>query len=80
MRRTKLPWYLRITHPTKGRGSITPRKIGELYAVLALSAKVGTMEAGYLDRDLQAAWAPMAAFDAAQQDATWEGTAKALGI
>lgn len=80
MRRTKLPWYLRVTHPTKGRGSITPRKIGELYAVLALSPKIAKLEAGYLDRELQPAWAPVAAFDTAQQDATWEGTAKAVGV
>jgi NAD(P)-dependent dehydrogenase (short-subunit alcohol dehydrogenase family) len=68
VRRTKLPWYRRIAHTTSsGRTAVTPRKIGELYAVLALSAKTPKIEAGYIDRDLQPAWAPAAAFDVAQR-------------
>jgi NAD(P)-dependent dehydrogenase (short-subunit alcohol dehydrogenase family) len=72
MRRGKLPWYRRLAHTASGRHVMTPRKIGELYAVLALSPRVLKLEALYLDRDLHRAWAPVAAYDVAQQDATWK--------
>jgi NAD(P)-dependent dehydrogenase (short-subunit alcohol dehydrogenase family) len=72
MRRGKLPWYRRLAHTASGRETATPRKIGELYAVMALSPAIPKVEIGYLDRHLHAAWAPTAAFDVEQQDATWK--------
>jgi NAD(P)-dependent dehydrogenase (short-subunit alcohol dehydrogenase family) len=72
MRRGKLPWYRRLAHNASGRASVTPRKIGELYAVMALSPGIPKLAIGYLDRHLQAAWAPRAVFDLEQQDATWK--------
>lgn len=81
VRRGALPWYRRIAHQAKSRGTLhTPRKIGELYAVLALSPAVTKNPAIYVDRTLEAAWAPGAAFDEKQQDATWNASARALDL
>lgn len=81
IRRGGLPWYRRIAHETKvGPRIHTARKIGELYAVVALSPKIPKIEPVYLDRNLQAAWAPSAAFDVKQQDATWAVSAKAVEV
>lgn len=77
VRRGKLPWYRRLAH---AGNRTTPKKIGELYAVLALSPKILKITGGYVDRNLQDAWAPRAAFDVAQQDATWRMSAGAVGL
>lgn len=80
VRRNALPWYRRIAHQTQSRGTAhTPRKIGELYAVLALSPSVPKLPAVYVDRNLEAAWAPAAAFDEREQDAVWRVSAKQTG-
>lgn len=76
MRRGSLPWYRRLAHTASGRQTATPRKIGELYAVMALSPGIPKVGIGYLDRHLHAAWAPAAAFDVEQQDATWKISAE----
>lgn len=81
IRRGALPWYRRIAHEAKSVGTEhTPRKIGELYAVLALSAAVPKIPAIYVDRKLEAAWAPAAVFDEKDQDAVWALSARALGL
>lgn len=81
VRRTALPWHRRIAHQVTAKGTLhTPRKIGELYAVLALSSATARLAPVYVDRNLQAAWAPRAAFDEAQQDAVWMASVKALGL
>jgi NAD(P)-dependent dehydrogenase (short-subunit alcohol dehydrogenase family) len=71
IRRGKLPWYRRISHATGGKGATTPRKIGDLYAVVALSANTPKLKGEYLDKNLEQAWAPGAAFDTPAQEATW---------
>lgn len=70
MRRTKLPWYRRLAGPS----GVTPKKVGEVYTVMALSPNIPKLEIGYVDRHLHAAWAPRSVFDVAQQDATWRLT------
>jgi NAD(P)-dependent dehydrogenase (short-subunit alcohol dehydrogenase family) len=80
VRRVKLPWYRRLAHTSTGRDRTTPKKIGDLYAVVALSPKVAKLAGGYLDRDLAEAWAPVAVFDVAQQDALWKASVAAVGV
>jgi len=78
VRRGKLPWYHRIS--VRGADAATPRKIGDLYAVVALSPKVAKIPAGYLDKNLDSAWAPSAAFDEEAQEATWAVSVKETGV
>jgi NAD(P)-dependent dehydrogenase (short-subunit alcohol dehydrogenase family) len=80
VRRGKLPWYRRLAHSTGGKGRTTPRKIGELYTVLALSPKAPKIAGLYLDRDLHDAWAPTGVWDTAAQDAVWKVSAAAVGV
>lgn len=79
MRRGKLPWYRRLAHSGTSRSTVTPRKIGELYAVMALSPGIPKLDIGYVDRHLHSAWAPSAVFDVAQQDATWKKSEEMAG-
>jgi NAD(P)-dependent dehydrogenase (short-subunit alcohol dehydrogenase family) len=80
IRRGGLPWYRRIAHQTQGASGLTPKKIGELYAVLALSPRIAKMDDVYLDHNLQPAWAPRAVFDVKEQDAVWALSAKSVGL
>jgi NAD(P)-dependent dehydrogenase (short-subunit alcohol dehydrogenase family) len=77
-RRDKLPWYRRLAHQTAPKGKHTARKIGELYAVVGMSPRVAKLPGIYLDRDLEEAWAPAAAFDEKEQDAVWKASVKAV--
>lgn len=77
-RRDKLPWYRRLAHQTAPPGKHSARKIGELYAVVGLSPRIAKLAGTYLDRELEEAWAPGAAFDEKEQDAVWRASAKAV--
>jgi NAD(P)-dependent dehydrogenase (short-subunit alcohol dehydrogenase family) len=79
-RRAKLPWYRRLAHQTTSRKMLSPRRIGDLYAVVALSPKMARLAAGYIDVNFEEAWAPAPAFDAAAQDVTWATSVRQLGL
>lgn len=79
-RRGGLPWYRRLAHDARGSGGMTTKKLGELYAVAALSPGVAKVPAVYLDDQLEEAWAPIAAFDVKQQDALWALSARSVGL
>ncbi len=79
-RRGGLPWFRRLAHESKGKSGLTPKKIGELYAVAALTSGVAKIPGVYLDHRLEEAWAPVAAFDVKQQDALWALSAKSTGL
>jgi NAD(P)-dependent dehydrogenase (short-subunit alcohol dehydrogenase family) len=79
-RRGGLPWFRRLAHDAKGSSGLTTKKLGELYAVTALSPGVAKIPAVYLDDRLEEAWAPIAAFDPGQQDALWKLSMDSVGL
>jgi NAD(P)-dependent dehydrogenase (short-subunit alcohol dehydrogenase family) len=80
LRRSSLPWYRRLALTTARQDGLTIQRLGEVYTVAALAPGVAKLPVAYVDHRFEAAWAPVAAFDQAQQDATWALSARSVGL